>query len=110
MAAPSAVELVTSLFGSVLEVGPSVEAGPLTLVRLFGSLRAPDYLLARDAEARGVLSITETGRGVVGQILVGNRADLPALLLDADHLEGARQDRIAAASVLVPPEARPRFR
>ena len=102
MAAPSPVDLATNLFGSVLEVGPSTETGPLTLVRLYGSIPAPDYLLAQDADARGMLRVTEIGAGIVGRILIWNRADLPVLLLDADHLEGAKQDRIAAATALIP--------
>jgi len=103
MDAPSPIDLATGLFGSVLEIGSSTTAGPLTLVALFGSLPGPDYVLAQDLTAKGKLKIMELAdRPEVSRILVQNDGLKAALILDADHVEGAKQDRIFATSVLVP--------
>src|SRR5262245_29082193 len=106
MDAPSPIDLATGLFGSVLEIGPSTTAGPLTLVALFGSLPGPDYVLAQELTAKGKLRVMELAdRPEVSRLMVQNDGLKAALILDADHLEGARQDRIAATTILVPATA-----
>jgi hypothetical protein len=86
-----------------VEVGAPRTAGPLTLVPLFGGAPAGDYLLAAEALAAGTLAIEEVGPGVVQELVVRNRGDLPVLLLGGEHLEGARQDRVPTVTVLAPP-------
>jgi hypothetical protein len=99
----SHIELGRELFGKVLEPGAPVQAGPLTVVPLFGAVRGGEYWLAADAFADGTLSIEEVGGGVVPQLVARNRGDLPVLLLDGEHLQGARQDRVLNASALIAP-------
>lgn len=96
---------VTSVRNLLLEVlGPwqSQTAQRLTLVPLFGSAPAPDYLLAARAVNEGLLTISEIDQsGSVPQLIADNRAELPILLLDGEHLEGAKQNRVMNSSALL---------
>ena len=95
--ARQAVELIRS----GLNPGPARAQGSLSLVPLFGGAPAEEYLLASEAIASGLLTISEMGAGSVPQILAHNRADLPVLLLDGEHVEGAMQNRVLNVTVLV---------
>ena len=76
--------------------------GALTLVPLFGGMPAKDYIVGADAFADGLLTITEVDRaGDVTHLEARNRAASPVLLLDGEHLEGAKQNRILNATVLI---------
>jgi len=92
---------VRELIGSGVKPGEPKSHGPLTLIPLFGGALTKEYVLAAEAFADGLLSITEVDEGSVPQLGLINRADLPVLLLDGEHLEGAMQNRIVNASVLV---------
>lgn len=95
------IALVQDLLGQ-MQPGNARSEGGLTLVPYFASAPAKDYLLASEALAQGLLKIGEVGSGEVPNVVVQNNADLPALLLDGEHLEGARQSRILNVSALLP--------
>jgi len=95
------VEIVRGLLGD-LRTGEPRGAGALTLVPLFGGRPGPRYLLAEDALAAGTLEIGELGQGVVPQLVARNKGPDPVLILEGEHLAGARQDRVLNVTVLVP--------
>ena len=77
-------------------------SGPLTLVPLFGGLPAKEYVVGADAFADGSLTITEVDQsGDVTHLKAFNQSAHPVLLLDGEHLEGAKQNRILNATVLI---------
>lgn len=84
-----------------LEVGEPNRVGGLTLVPLFGTDPAPDYFTAAEALAHGLLDVEELGSGTVPEIVAINKAGLPVLLVDGEHLEGAMQSRIVNLSILL---------
>jgi hypothetical protein len=92
---------VLDLLRGGLRVGEPCSGGGLTLVPLFGGAPAGEYLLGAEAFGAGLLHITEKDGGQVPEILADNRAGVPVLLLEGEHLEGARQDRVLNVSVLV---------
>ncbi len=89
-----------------LEVGEPVTHGPLTLAPVTGLSAGPDYLIGADAIAAGLLRLEEHGGGVVERIIAHCDAELPVLLLDGEHLAGAKQDRILTTGVLLAPRSR----
>jgi hypothetical protein len=91
---------VLRLLGGGLLVGEPRTSQALTLVPLAGGVPAPSYRTASDAAASGALTIGELEGGRVPQLVVRNAGDLPVLLLDGEHLEGAMQHRVLNASVL----------
>lgn len=107
--AGEAVERVRSLLEEVITVGEARSKGPLTLMALFGALPAGPYELAPDAFRAGTLRITEVDGGVVPELEAVNGSPLPVLLIEGDHLQGARQDRIVTTAVLLAPKARTRL-
>jgi hypothetical protein len=94
------IELVKDLLGELHPRKPRTEGG-LTLVPLFGDRPAKDYFLAHEAFGFGLLKIGEVGGGQVPNVSLDNRSELPVLVLDGEHLEGARQNRITNVTVLV---------
>ena len=98
------IDAVRTLVGQGLMLGePRTRLG-LTLVPLFGveAKAAPHpYVLGAEAMAAGTLLIEESGGGEVPRLVVRNTGDLPALLVEGEHLQGARQDRVLNVSVLV---------
>lgn len=92
---------VVELIQSGLNPGSARARGSLSLVPLFGGAPAKEYLLASEAIASGQLTISEMGAGTVPEILAHNQADLPVLLLDGEHVEGAMQNRVLNVTVLV---------
>jgi hypothetical protein len=62
-----------------------------------------DYLLSDEALQSGVATISEVSdQGSVPELRVENKSDRRLLLLEAEELRGARQNRILNTSVLVP--------
>lgn len=100
------VTSVVGLLSGGLRAGEPHSSGALTLVPFFGGTAAPPYLLAADAFEAGLLTVSEFGEGSVPQLVADNRADLPVLLLDGEHLEGAKQHRVLNVTVLVAPRHR----
>ena len=85
-------------------LGPKepTSSGPLTLVPLFGGMPSKEYVLGADAFADGSLTIAEVDRGGdVTHLEAHNKGHSPVLLIDGEHLEGAKQNRILNASVLI---------
>lgn len=83
------------------EFGRPRSIGALTLVPLYGAIALPAYRTAGDALSAGDLTIGEVGNGNVPELMVSNRAPLPVLIVEGEHLQGARQNRILNSSVLV---------
>ena len=98
------IEAVRTLVGRGVILGEPRTCRGLTLVPLFDGgavVSAQPYVLAADAIAEGTLLIEESGAGEVPRLVVRNIGDLPALLVEGEHLEGARQDRVLNVSALV---------
>lgn len=93
--------IVRDLAVSGLRQGDPRTVGALTLMPLFGKSVAARYLTAAEGLAQGTLMITEVGGGRVPQLMVRNTGKRPVLLLDGELLEGAMQNRVVNASVLV---------
>lgn len=95
------IEMVKGLLSEVT-LGAAESVWDLTLVPVFGSKPGSDYLVASEAFGLGMLVIDEIGGGQVPEVVVANRSDLPVLLIDGEHLVGAKQDRIINISVMLP--------
>lgn len=93
---------VRGLISEGLSAREPKTCGALTLVPLFGGLVAKDYIVGADALADGLLTIGEVDHhGDVTHLVANNQAGSPVLLLDGEHLEGAKQNRILNATVLL---------
>lgn len=86
-----------------LTFGPAARHGSVTVVPLLATVAPPpaDYDLASVALERGDLAIAEGGRGSTGELQADNRGARRALLVEGDHLLGARQNRMITSTVLV---------
>src|SRR5258705_4871781 len=86
-----------------LQIGTSVRHGSVTVLPIFATAPPPcaDYALGADAIGRGELEIHETPEGATDQLRAHNRGTRPALLVEGDHLLGARQNRMVTSSALV---------
>jgi hypothetical protein len=90
---------------TALRAGTPQTAGALTLVPLFHTGHTLDYLLFAPAVARGLVTVAEVGEGgSVPQLLVGNPAPVPILLIEGEIVVGLKQNRTFTASMLVPAE------
>ena len=79
----------------------SLELVPLRIERPTGER---DVLL-HEALAAGVFEIRERKGGVVGEVEAVNKGGQPVLILEGETLVGCKQNRVVAASILVPPRA-----
>jgi hypothetical protein len=95
------VTQVVDLIRSGLNPGQPRGSHGLTLVPLFGGAPAKEYLTAAEAFDAGLLSITEVGGGSVPEVAAVNKAGVPVLLLDGEHIEGAMQNRVLNSSALI---------
>ena len=102
----TATETVRGLVDGGLAPGEWKVAGPLTIVPLFGGVLAKEYVLGQTAFADGSLKVGELDGGTVPELEAFNVGSLPVLLLDGEHLKGARQDRILNASILLAAQKR----
>jgi hypothetical protein len=67
--------------------------------------KAPEYITLSEAYARGQLAIDELREGAqVPHVRATNRGKLAVLVLFGEEIRGAKQNRIANASFLVPPQ------
>jgi hypothetical protein len=94
------VATVRDLVAHGLHLDAPQGAAGLTLLPVSGTSPGPDYVTAAQGFAQGTVSVGELGGGQVPQLVVRNVGDLPVLLLDGEHLQGARQDRVLNVSVL----------
>jgi hypothetical protein len=99
------IKLVRDLLAQMNPGKARHEAG-LTLVPFFAAAPAKDYFLASEAAALGLIEIGEVGGGDVPNVVVQNKGDLPVLLVDGEHLEGAKQNRIINVSALIAERSR----
>ena len=60
------------------------------------------YDLLADAIAAGTLTITELGSATVPELAAVNEGDRDVLILDGEQFIGARQNRMASRSILLP--------
>ena len=95
---------VRELLTDGLTVRPARRPGRSRSCRSWAAMAAPPYLTAAEALDAGTLSIGEMGGGSVPQLTLKNAGQLPVLLLDGEHLEGAMQNRVLNATVLAAPE------
>jgi hypothetical protein len=96
------IKIVRELIGQGLNPGEPRTKGGLTVIPLRGGAVAKEYIVAEEAFAEGTLRITEKGEGEVPELVAINEGGLPVLILDGEQLEGAKQNRVLNASVLLP--------
>ena len=99
------MNLVRDLLSQMTPGTPRHEAG-LTLVPFFAAASAKDYFLAAEAAALNLIEIAEVGGGDVPNVAIHNKSELPVLLVDGEHLEGAKQNRIINVSALIAERSR----
>jgi ARG and Rhodanese-Phosphatase-superfamily-associated Protein domain len=64
-----------------------------------------DYLMLAEGLRRGLVTVREISEGgSVPDLVVENRADVAVLIVDGEELVGAKQNRVANLSVLIPAE------
>jgi hypothetical protein len=95
--------LATQRLQSV-KLGEAVTFKNLTMFPLLdGAPGAPDYLTLDEALQAGQVSVTEVHEGgIVNNLKVTNRAGLAVLIIDGEELVGAKQNRVANLTILVP--------
>lgn len=89
---------------SKLTVGDPVAHGVLAAFPLLSdSAGALPYLLLSEALKKDQVSVREVSTGgSVPELAVENRADAPILVVDGEELVGAKQNRVANLSMLIP--------
>lgn len=89
---------------SELKIGPPQSYRGLSIFPLQSSrIGSTDYLLLGDALDAGLVSVGEVSHGgSVPDLLAVNRADRPVLIVDGEELLGAKQNRVANLTLLVP--------
>jgi hypothetical protein len=95
------VSQVVDLIRSGLNPGKPRGSHGLTLVPLFGGSPPKEYLIAEEAFEADLLSITEVEGGSVPEVAAVNSAEVPVLLLDGEHIEGAMQNRVLNSTALI---------
>ena len=91
-------------FLSGLRVESAVATGPLRWIRICGRPGGPQAELLHEALASGRTSVTEVSEGgAVDWVRVDHNGHVPLLLLDGEHVIGAKQNRMFNASFLVAP-------
>lgn len=90
-------------FLSKLELGELQIFKNMAIIPLFSSMNhTPQYLSLGEAMGKGLLTVTEVSQaGAVPELKVGNKADLPVLLLDGEELAGAKQNRVLNTTILL---------
>jgi len=78
--------------------------GNLTVFPLISGARSSlDYLLLADSVENGLVSVREVSEGGnVPSLVVENRADKAVLIVDGEELVGAKQNRVANITMLIP--------
>ncbi|MCY4181461.1 MAG: hypothetical protein OXF43_01035 [Gammaproteobacteria bacterium] len=91
-----------------IETGEALTCGGLSVFPLRHAPQSQaqpkvDYLLLKEAIEADLVSIREVSEsGSVPELLVENRAGKPVLIIDGEELIGAKQNRIANLTLLVP--------
>jgi hypothetical protein len=86
-----------------LHLGEPMVDGALCILPFRSTLRTQSrYVLLQQAIERGTMTITEVSdAGSVPHLLAVNKGPWPVLIFDGEELVGAKQNRIANATVLV---------
>jgi hypothetical protein len=86
-----------------LRLGSPVSDGPLVIMPLRSTTETKArYVLLQKAIERGRLTVTEVDdAGSVPYLVARNRGPWPVLVFDGEELVGAKQNRIANATILV---------
>ena len=89
---------------SNINIEESTDYNGLTLFPLSSEAQSPlSYLLLEDGLWGGLVSIREvSSSGSVPELTVENRADQPTLIVDGEELVGAKQNRVANLTMLLP--------
>ncbi len=61
----------------------------------------PTYTLFEEALSAGTVVVEEAGEGTVPHLRVRNAGDRPILLMDGEHLVGAKQNRVLNTTILI---------
>jgi len=64
-----------------------------------------DFLTLDEGLTKGLVKIAELEQEQVGQLHVDNQSDRPLYLQEGERLQGGKQDRIIAATVVLPPHS-----
>ena len=91
---------------SRLKLGEPTTHGGLTVFPLTAGFRSKlRYLLLEDGLRKELVTIREVSEGgSVPELKVRNRAELPVLIVDGEELVGAKQNRVANLTMLIPAE------
>ncbi len=86
-----------------LVVGAAGRHRAVTVLPLFAPIAGHPiaYRLGSQAVAEGALEIHEVGAGAVDRLIARNRSADRVLLLEGDHLTGAKQNRVLTSSALI---------
>ena len=89
---------------SSLKLAEPTTHGGLTIFPLTSGLDSDlGYLLLEEGLRKGLVTIREVSEGgSVPELTVENRADLPLLIVDGEELVGAKQNRVANLTMLLP--------
>ena len=89
---------------SSLNLGEPTTRGGLSVFPLTSDFRSRlRYLLLADGLRKDLVTIREVSEGgSVPELKVENRADLPVLIVDGEELVGAKQNRVANLTMLIP--------
>lgn len=89
---------------SNINIEKSMDYNGLTLFPLSSEAQSPlSYLLLEDGLQEGLVSIREvSSSGSVPELTVENQAELPTLIVDGEELVGAKQNRVANLTMLLP--------
>lgn len=89
---------------SNLKLGDPQAWKGLTIFPLLSDVRSSlQYLMLADGLRGGLVTVKEVSRaGSVPDLAVENRSKLPVLILDGEELVGAKQNRVANLTMLIP--------
>ena len=95
-------QITTAIAG--LEIGEPTFCGGLTVFPLLSRETSDlDYLLLGEGLREELVTVREVSMGgSVPDLEVENRADRPALIVDGEELVGAKQNRVANLTLLLP--------
>jgi hypothetical protein len=61
-----------------------------------------DFLTLDEGLSKGLVEITEKSQGQVQELVIDNKSDRPLYLQEGERLQGGKQDRIIASSLVFP--------
>jgi hypothetical protein len=61
-----------------------------------------DFLTLDEGLSKGLVEVTEKEQGQVQELVIDNKSDQPLYLQEGERLQGGRQDRIIASSLVIP--------